>query len=100
MATLQAKICNLLGFDPNRHNWKTEVFAGITSFLTMSYILAVNPSMFGILDGMPQGTVFTTTTLVALISLGSQTVLEQSYPEPSTTLSASDSFHASMNYCS
>ena len=68
MATLQAKICNLLGFDPNRHNWKTEVLAGITSFLTMSYILAVNPSMFGILEGMPQGAVFTTTALVALIS--------------------------------
>ena len=68
MATLQAKICNLLGFDPNRHNWKTEVFAGITSFLTMSYILAVNPSMFAILEGMPQGAVFTTTTLVSLIS--------------------------------
>jgi AGZA family xanthine/uracil permease-like MFS transporter len=68
MANLQAKICNLLGFDPKRHNWKTEVLAGITSFLTMSYILAVNPSMFGILEGMPQGAVFTTTTLVALIS--------------------------------
>ena len=68
MATIQAKICNLLGFDPKRHNWKTEVLAGITSFLTMSYILAVNPSMFGILEGMPQGAVFTTTTLVALIS--------------------------------
>ena len=68
MATLQTKICNLLGFDPNRHNWKTEVLAGITSFLTMSYILAVNPSIFGILEGMPQGAVFTTTALVALIS--------------------------------
>ena len=68
MTTIQAKICNLLGFDPKRHNWKTEVLAGITSFLTMSYILAVNPSMFGILEGMPQGAVFTTTTLVALIS--------------------------------
>ena len=68
MATLLAKISNLLGFDPNRHNWKTEVLAGITSFLTMSYILAVNPSMFGILEGMPHGAVFTTTTLVAFIS--------------------------------
>ena len=68
MAALHAKICNLLGFDPKRHDWKTEVLAGITSFLTMSYILAVNPSMFGILEGMPQGAVFTTTTLVALIS--------------------------------
>ena len=68
MATLLAKISNLLGFDPNRHNWKTEVLAGITSFLTMSYILAVNPSMFGILEGLPHGAVFTTTTLVAFIS--------------------------------
>lgn len=67
MANLQAKIYNLLGFDPNRNSWKTEVLAGITSFLTMSYILAVNPSMFGILEGMPQGAVFTTTTLVAII---------------------------------
>lgn len=58
----------LLGFDPRVHNWRTEVLAGITSFLTMSYILAVNPSIFGIIDGMPQGAVFTTTALVAIIS--------------------------------
>lgn len=59
---------NLLGFDPGTHNWKTEVLAGLTSFLTMSYILAVNPAMFSILEGMPQGAVFTTTALVGVIS--------------------------------
>ncbi len=58
----------MLGFNPREHNWKTEVLAGITSFLTMSYILAVNPSMFGLLEGMPQGALFTTTALVAFIS--------------------------------
>ena len=37
----------LFGFDPAKHNIKTEVMAGITTFLTMAYILAVNPSIFG-----------------------------------------------------
>ena len=41
--------------------------AGITTFLTMSYILAVNPSMFSLLDGMPGGAVFTSTALAAII---------------------------------
>lgn len=58
----------LFGFDPKVNNWKTEVMAGLTSFLTMSYILAVNPGMFSILEGMPQAAVFTTTALVAIIS--------------------------------
>ncbi len=57
----------LFGFDPLKHNVRTEIIAGITTFLTMSYILAVNPSMFGILEGMPAGAVFTTTALAAII---------------------------------
>lgn len=57
----------LFGFDPTKHNLRTEIVAGITTFLTMSYILAVNPSMFSILDGMPAGAVFTTTALAALV---------------------------------
>ena len=31
----------------NGTNVKTEVMAGITTFLAMAYILAVNPSMLG-----------------------------------------------------
>ena len=46
---------------------KTEILAGLTSFLTMSYILAVNPGMFSMIDGMPRGAVFTTTAIVAVI---------------------------------
>ena len=49
-------------------NIRTEISAGLTSFLTMSYILAVNPDMFSQLEGMPQGAVFTATALVAIIS--------------------------------
>lgn len=57
----------LFGFDSSKHNIRTEMVAGITTFLTMSYILAVNPSMFGLLEGMPAGAVFTTTALAAII---------------------------------
>ena len=58
----------LFGFDQGKTTVKTEIWAGITSFLTMSYILAVNPAMFSLLDGMPQGSVFTTTAIVAIVS--------------------------------
>ena len=57
----------LFGFDPEKTSVKTEIVAGITTFLTMSYILAVNPSMFGILEGMPAGAVFTSTALAAIV---------------------------------
>lgn len=56
----------LFGFDPAKTTVKTEVIAGITTFLTMSYILAVNPSMFSELS-MPGGAVFTSTALAAII---------------------------------
>ena len=58
----------LFGFDSKQHNVKTEIFAGLTTFLTMAYILAVNPSIFGALDGMPNGAVFTATALAAIIA--------------------------------
>lgn len=57
----------LFGFDSTNTTVRTEIVAGITTFLTMSYILAVNPSMFGELDGMPAGSVFTSTALAAII---------------------------------
>ena len=57
----------LFGFDSTKTTVRTEIIAGITTFLTMSYILAVNPSMFGLLDGMPAGSVFTSTALAAIV---------------------------------
>ena len=57
----------LFGFDPAKNSIRTEVLAGITTFLTMSYILAVNPAMFSLLEGMNAGSVFTATALAAVI---------------------------------
>ena len=57
----------LFGFDSAQTTIRTEIVAGITTFLTMSYILAVNPTMFGELDGMPMGSVFTSTALAAIV---------------------------------
>lgn len=45
---------------------KTEVLAGITTFMTMAYILAVNPSILSA-TGMDSGAVFTATALASLI---------------------------------
>lgn len=45
---------------------KTEVLAGITTFMTMAYILAVNPSIMAE-AGMDQGAVFTATAVAALV---------------------------------
>lgn len=57
----------LFGFDPAKTTIRTEVLAGVTTFLTMSYILAVNPGMFSLLDGMSAGAVFTSTALAAIV---------------------------------
>ena len=47
---------------------KTEVMAGITTFMTMAYILAVNPSILSA-TGMDSGAIFTSTALAAMIIL-------------------------------
>ena len=57
----------LFGYDPTKTTVRTELLAGLTTFLTMSYILAVNPAMFSQLDGMSAGAVFTATALAAII---------------------------------
>ena len=56
------------GFDPSRNTVRAELVAGLTTFLTMAYILAVNPSIFSALPGMPSGSVFTATALAAIIA--------------------------------
>lgn len=45
---------------------RTEVLAGITTFLTMAYIMFVNPSILGD-AGMPKGSVFVATCLIAAL---------------------------------
>lgn len=56
-----------LGFNPKTMKVRTEIIAGATTFLTMSYILAVNP---GILSstGMDKGALFTGTALASAIA--------------------------------
>ena len=56
----------LLGFDPTKHNLRTELMAGLTTFLTMSYILAVNPDILSS-TGMDKGAVFTATALASAL---------------------------------
>ena len=48
-------------------NVKTEIVAGITTFLSMAYILAVNPSMLAA-AGMDQGAIFTATAVSAALT--------------------------------
>ncbi len=59
----------LFGFDSTKTTIRTEILAGITTFLTMSYILAVNPDIFSAIkdNPMPAGAVFTATALAAII---------------------------------
>ena len=52
----------------NGTNVKTEIIAGITTFLAMSYILAVNPSYLGLIDGASSAGVFMATALSAAIA--------------------------------
>ncbi|MBQ8195473.1 MAG: NCS2 family permease [Oscillospiraceae bacterium] len=46
---------------------KTEIIAGITTFMTMAYILAVNPNILSE-AGMDRGAVFTATALTAMLA--------------------------------
>ena len=62
-------IQKLFGFDPAQHKVRTEILAGVTTFLTMAYILAVNPGIFSALEplGMPTGAVYTATVLASVV---------------------------------
>lgn len=51
----------------NHTDVKTEVMAGITTFMTMAYILAVNPNILSA-SGMDRGAVFTATALSSFIA--------------------------------
>ena len=57
----------LFGFDPSTMTLRKEVLGGITTFLTMAYILAVNPNILSA-TGMDQGALFTSTIVSAVIA--------------------------------
>ncbi len=57
----------LLGFDAKTMRKRTEVVAGATTFLTMCYILAVNPTILSV-TGMDRGALFTATAVASAIA--------------------------------
>ena len=57
----------LFGYDPRTMTLQKEVMGGITTFLTMAYILAVNPSILGD-AGMDSGAVFTATVVSSIVA--------------------------------
>lgn len=69
MTTAQIKgfLQRAVGFNPNEHTARVEIMAGCTTFLTMAYILAVNPDVMSA-TGMDKGALFTTTALVSAIA--------------------------------
>ena len=61
------QLLSFLGFDSEKHSVKTELLAGLTTFLTMSYILAVQPQILGE-TGMDKGALFSATAISAAIA--------------------------------
>ena len=66
---MKAKILSLVGFSTIQHSLRTEILAGLTTFTSMSYILALMPVMFAPLaeKGYPMDSLVTATTLSAII---------------------------------
>jgi len=60
-------LSKLFGFDSKTMTMKKEIMGGITTFLTMAYILAVNPSILAD-AGMDQGAVFTATVVASIVA--------------------------------
>ena len=64
MSNLLERVFHL---NQNHTNPRTELFAGITTFMTMAYILAVNPGILSV-AGMDSGAVFTATALASALA--------------------------------
>lgn len=58
---------NYFEITKNGSNTKTEIVAGLTTFMAMAYILIINPSILSA-AGMDQGAVFTATALATVVS--------------------------------
>lgn len=61
------KLDKLFHLTENKTDVRTEVMAGITTFMTMAYILAVNPSILSA-SGMDSGSIFTATALASMVA--------------------------------
>ena len=67
--SMKEKLFALVGFSTQRHSLKTEVVSGLTTFITMSYILALLPAMFAplISRGFPVNSLFTAIALATIV---------------------------------
>jgi len=61
------RLYSLFGFDPAKHSVKVEIMAGLTTFFTMSYILAVNPLILSA-TGMDRGALFSATVIASVVA--------------------------------
>ena len=77
----------------NKTDFKTEIIAGFTTFVTLAYILAVNPGILGE-SGMDRGSVFTATVLASIIA----TVVMALYANYPFVLSAGMGLNAFFTY--
>ena len=59
-------IKKLFRLDENKTTVRTEMVAGITTFMTMAYILVVNPQVLSA-AGIPRGGVFMATAIAAVV---------------------------------
>ncbi len=64
---MEGKMAAYFKLEERGTNYKTEIMAGATTFMTMAYILSVNPSILST-TGMDIGAVFTATALAAIIA--------------------------------
>lgn len=66
---MKEKLLSLLGFSLQRDSLKTEIISGITTFVSMVYILALMPAIFSPLSehGFPIESLFTATALSCII---------------------------------
>ena len=78
----------------NKTTVRTEIIAGITTFMTMAYILAVNPDILSA-TGMDKGAVFTATVVSSLIA----TLVMALYAKLPFALAPGMGLNAFLLYC-
>jgi AGZA family xanthine/uracil permease-like MFS transporter len=61
---IRTRLEHYFGFSSHATNWRTEILAGLTTFITMAYIIFVNPSLLS-KTGMPLAAITTATCLCA-----------------------------------
>ncbi len=72
------KLDKIFRLKANNTDVKTEIIAGVTTFMTMAYILAVNPSILEA-SGMDRGAIFTATALASFLATCLMAILSN-YP--------------------